>query len=85
MAENEAMRKDCGNCFSGLFPAALVSSGFSLNVDLASHDHMELPLKLPFRTTLLKCSSGIALGISLSKFYCLREMVEEHGYKSEFI
>lgn len=45
MAENEAMRKDCGNCFSGLFPAALVSSGFSLNVDLASHDHMELPLK----------------------------------------
>lgn len=42
---NEAMGKGCGNCPSCLFPAALVSSGPSLNVGWTSSSHMELPLE----------------------------------------
>lgn len=40
--ENEALRKACGNCFSGLFPAALVSLGrLHISVVLGSGQVME--------------------------------------------
>lgn len=54
-------------CFSGLFPAALVSSGL-LNVDCASHSHMKLPLELLYVSFLVsvKCSIGF---FSMSDFY----------------
>lgn len=89
MAENEAMRKDCGNCFSCLFPAALVSSDLSVHVNWASHSH----LRLPWGGTLLSflvtgevlAPQEAPLFLVRMSFIILEEVVEEHGYKNEVI